>query len=104
MVIVQGIYRLDPADRDAFVAQSLETMQASRAEKGCLEYVIAADPADPGRAILSERWESNEDLDAHSRALTVRREEAAASGAPAGVTVLSRDFGIYEIASERHIT
>jgi quinol monooxygenase YgiN len=104
MVIVQGTYRLDPADRDAFVAQSVETIHTSRGEKGCLEYVIAADLTDSGRAILSERWESTDDLDAHSRALSLRREEAAASGAPAGVTVLSREFWIYEVTSERHIT
>jgi quinol monooxygenase YgiN len=101
MVIVQGVYRLDPADRDAFVAQSRPTVEIARGERGCLEYVIAADPLDPGRAILSERWESMDDLDAHVSALTRRREEEAAAGRSPAVEAISRDFGIYEASLVR---
>ena len=99
MVIVQGIYRLDPGDRDAFVVQSLETMQTARGERGCLEYVVAADPLDPGRAILSERWESMEDLNDHISALTSRRQDEEAANGPPAIAALSSEFGFYEVAS-----
>jgi quinol monooxygenase YgiN len=97
MVIVQGVYQLDPADRDAFVAESAENMRIARGERGCLEYVIAADPLDPGRAILSERWESMEDLDEHLKAFTRRLKEAgAAATASPAVQPASREIAFYE--------
>lgn len=64
-VIVQGAFTLDPNDRDRFVEASAESMRTSRQEAGCLEYVMAADPLDPERVILSERWESMEHLQEH---------------------------------------
>jgi quinol monooxygenase YgiN len=99
MLIVQGTFRIDPAERDAFLTQSVETMRISRAEKGCIEYVMAADPLEDDRVILSERWESVEDLQAHATALTTRRQdEAAESGSP-GVQPTSRELAVYEISS-----
>jgi quinol monooxygenase YgiN len=100
MVIVQGVFQLDPADRDAFVAESAENMRISRGERGCLEYVMAADPLDPGRVILSERWESMEDLDEHLSALTQRAREA---GAPPGVRPVSREISFYEATLVRQM-
>ncbi len=104
MVIVQGVYRLDPADRDAFVAQSRQNMEIARGERGCLEYVVAADPMDPGRAILSERWDSMDDLDAHASALARRREEDAAAGRSPAIDAVSREFGFYEASLFRTIS
>ena len=46
------IFNDDPADQAAFVAGRVEAIEATRTEPGCLEYVMAADPADgrdPGR-------------------------------------------------------
>ena len=53
IVIVQGAFTVDPADRDRFVEASIEGMTSSRQEDGCLEYVMAADPLDPERIVLS---------------------------------------------------
>lgn len=115
MLIVQGTFRVDPPDRDAFVAQSVAGMQIARGEQGCLEFVIAADPAEPDRVILSERWESMEDLNEHTRALNRRRRaaastelgadaESAARTQPAPIAARSRDIAIYEVASVRQMT
>jgi quinol monooxygenase YgiN len=65
IVIVQGVFSIDPSERDRFVETSVEAMRSSRQEEGCLEYVIAADPLDPERAVLSERWESMDHLQQH---------------------------------------
>jgi len=59
-VIVQGVFSVDSKERDRFVETSVDTMRSSRQEEGCLEYVIDADPLDPERAVLSERWEPME--------------------------------------------
>jgi quinol monooxygenase YgiN len=71
-VIIQGVFVVEPEDRDRFLETSTAGMKASRSEEGCLEYVLAADPIDPARVILSERWESPEHLAAHSKGPNVR--------------------------------
>jgi quinol monooxygenase YgiN len=95
-VIVQGVFSIDPNERDRFVEASIEAMRRSRAEDGCLEYVIAADPADPERAVLTERWESMEHLEQH----LARPRDVAPSGdprpAPRGVEIT-----VFEVASSR---
>jgi quinol monooxygenase YgiN len=104
MVIVQGVYRLDPADRDAFVTESEENMRIARGERGCLEYVIAADPIDPGRAVLSERWESMDDLNEHLSAFTRRHREAEEAGTAApAVQPEAREIAFYEATLFRQI-
>ena len=62
IVIVQGVFTVDPEERDRFVEASIDGMRSSRQEEGCLEYVMAADPLDPERVVLSERWESMDHL------------------------------------------
>ncbi len=101
MMIVQGTFRLaSAADRDAFLAGSAANMRIARQEKGCREYVMAADPLEADRVVLSELWESMEDLDEHLRAIGRRRQEAAASGpAPAIPEVVERQVWRYEVAS-----
>jgi quinol monooxygenase YgiN len=101
MVIVQGMFRMDPQDRDTFLTQSIEQMELSRNEKGCLEYVLAADPVEIDRVILSERWESMEDLAAHAQAVTARREEAAGEGKAPRVAPSSHEITVYEVSSSQ---
>ena len=47
-------------------------MQGLAGEVGCLEYVFAADPLDPSRVVLSERWESMDLLQQHLKGLGSR--------------------------------
>lgn len=69
MVIVVGTFEVDAGDRAEFLESRSDLMRASRVEAGCLEYTFAADPLDPERVVLTERWESKEHLDAHLAAL-----------------------------------
>ncbi|MEI8002269.1 MAG: putative quinol monooxygenase [Actinomycetes bacterium] len=94
MLIVSGSFTLDPADRDAFVAGRLDAMRTTRTEAGCLEYVLSADPVDPARVVLLERWESQEAFDAHM--VAVQSAPRAVGPAPTGVSAV-----LYEIAGER---
>jgi quinol monooxygenase YgiN len=96
VVIVGGWFEVDPSERDAFVAQRVEAMVRSRAEHGCIEYVIAADPVDPGRAVLFERWESQADLDAHGAAMRAAPKSDAPQVAPKAVSIL-----VYDVTGER---
>lgn len=96
MVIVQGVFTLEPEERDRFVEASIEGMRSSRQEEGCLEYVMAADPLDRERAILSERWESKEHLDRH-----LAQQRQAPSGAGNRPVPRSFEFTLFEVASSR---
>jgi quinol monooxygenase YgiN len=98
VVIVGGWFEVDPSERDAFVAGRVEAMVRSRAERGCIEYVIAADPVDPGRAVLFERWESQADLDAHAAAA----RQAPKSDAPS-VTPTAMSIRVYDVTGERSL-
>ena len=95
MIIVGGNFELEPGQRDAFIASRLDMMRRSRSEPGCLEYVFCADPLEPGRVVLFERWESQEALDAHLAALR--------SGPPADAEVRPRASSIvlFDVARER---
>ena len=95
-VILQGAFSVDPNERDRFVETRLESMRSSRQEEGCLEYVIAADPLDPERAVLSERWESMDHLEQH-----LAQQKNAARGAGAGPVPRSVEITVFEVATSR---
>jgi quinol monooxygenase YgiN len=95
IVIVQGVFTVDPDERERFVEASIGGMRSSRAEDGCLEYVMAADPLDPERVILSERWESMDHLTQH---LAQQRSGSAGHERPAPRDV---QITLFEVASSR---
>ncbi len=94
MIIVQGVFQVAANERDRFLAESLELQKISRAETGCIEYVFAADPLDGERVVLSERWATQADLDAHIKGLIERR--ATSGNASEAVTPLSRDVKFFD--------
>lgn len=98
MVIVGGTFEVEPAQRDAFLASRLDRMRTSRAEPGCLEYVSSADPLDPGRVVLFERWTSQESLDAHLAAPRSAPKPAEAGIVPKAVSIV-----VYEVAGEHRL-
>ena len=98
MLIVGGFFEVEPAERDAFVASRLEGMRKSRTEQGCLEYTVAADPLEPSRVLLFERWESQEALDAHLAAARKSPQPSAPPIAPRSVSIR-----VYDIAGERSL-
>jgi len=94
MLIVAGHFVVDPADQAAFVAGRVESMRSTRAEVGCLEYVMSADPVDATRVMLYERWADQAAFDGHMAGLA--NAPKATGPAPKGFSVM-----IYDIAGER---
>jgi quinol monooxygenase YgiN len=94
MLIVAGHFEVDPADRDAFLAGRVEAMRSTRTEAGCLEYVMSADPLDPTRVMLFERWADQAAFDAHMAG--VAKAPKSNGPAPKGFSVK-----IFDIAGER---
>ena len=56
---------VDNHSTDETLANAAELMRETRTQKGCLDYVWSADPTDPGRIYVFERWATSEDLAAH---------------------------------------
>jgi quinol monooxygenase YgiN len=96
MVIVGGWFTVEPSEREAFIAGQAEAIRRSRAEQGCIEYVIAADPVEPGRAVLFERWASQADLDAHLAGLSSAPKSDAPQVAPTALSIVA-----YDVSGER---
>ncbi len=65
MIIIAGTVDVDPEQREAALAAGLPHMEATRAQKGCIDYSWSADGLVPGRIYVYERWESQQDLEAH---------------------------------------
>ncbi len=65
-IAIIGHIDVDPAVRDELVASIAELQRSTReSEPGCLVYLIAADPADPGRIQIVELWDSAASVDLH---------------------------------------
>jgi quinol monooxygenase YgiN len=94
MLIVCGHLVLDPADRDAHVVASAVAVRLARRAPGCLDFAVSADPVDPTRVNIFERWARLEDLDAFR-----------ASGDPDDEQSISRirRFEIEQYSVERRI-
>ena len=63
MVIVSGKIYVSEQRREAFVSACLEAVRQARMVKGCLDFVVAADPLEPGHVNVYEQWESEQDLE-----------------------------------------
>jgi quinol monooxygenase YgiN len=98
MVIVTGVFECAADERDRFVASRLDRMRSSRAESGCLDYTFSADPLEPTRVLLFERWESQEALNAHLAAMA---GEPPTPPADTTVTPTSMSITMYDAVNER---
>jgi len=62
LIIVAGALHVDPSDRDPYLAGVVEATRLARLAPGCLDFTQAADPLDPTRINVYERWESDDHL------------------------------------------
>jgi quinol monooxygenase YgiN len=62
VLIIAGFLKVDPADRATFLAVNSNVVGLARGAAGCLDFVQAADPLDPSRINVFERWESEDHL------------------------------------------
>ena len=95
MLIIAGELHVDPADRDRYLAATADVAPQARAFPGCLDFVQAADPVEPDRINVYERWESDEAL------LAFRSQGGADDESPDGATppLRSADVRKYRISA-----
>ena len=94
MVIVAGHITVDPRQRDSYVAGSKRVIEQGRRAAGCLDFAITADPLDPGRINIFERWESQAAVEAFRRSAPAPSKRAA---------MLSASVAEYDIADARSL-
>jgi quinol monooxygenase YgiN len=98
VIVVGGSFEVDPAQRDAFLEERVAMIRRSRAEAGCLEYSFGADPAEPNRVVLYERWSDQASLDAHLAALRSDPVQPAPQ-----IVASSTSIVLYDVSGERRL-
>ncbi|GAA2704372.1 putative quinol monooxygenase [Actinoplanes palleronii] len=89
MIIVAGELRVPAEDRERYLAGVAEVTRSARRAPGCLEFAQSADPLEPGRILIHERWDSDADL---------LRFRESGGPEPALPPVLSADVKKYRIS------
>jgi quinol monooxygenase YgiN len=92
MIYVVATSHVKPEAREAFIKGAKACIAETRKEKGCIAYESHTSINDPNLFVMVERWESREDLDAHSKAphMTVWREYSAPlKAAPTVIEIIS---------------
>jgi quinol monooxygenase YgiN len=96
MIIVAGALRVDPGDREVYLASCQPVVESALATDGCHEFHLSADPLDPGRVNVFERWESIAAVEAFR----------GAPGPGSGVRVdllRGAEVSEYEVSSSRRL-
>ncbi len=65
MLIVTGVFDLDPAEVPRLKAAAIVMAQATREEDGCQAYAFWQDIETPSRFRVYEEWDSRAHLEAH---------------------------------------
>ena len=97
MLLIEGTFNLEPADRDPFLEAAKAVMAETLKEDGCHSYCFSPDIIDSGMVHIFEKWESQDHLSAHMKADHIRTFGRALKP----LTILSRKFTQYEVASEK---
>lgn len=67
MIYVVATLIVKPGSLEALRAPALACIAETRKEKGCIAYDLHVTLDDPDRLVFVEKWESREDLTAHSK-------------------------------------
>ncbi|CAN5420688.1 putative quinol monooxygenase [soil metagenome] len=68
MIYVVATTKVKPEHRAGYVAGAKVCMAETHKEKGCISYELHASVNNPDVFVFVERWETRDDLTAHSRA------------------------------------
>ena len=97
MLVIAGIFNVEPSDRDAFLDAAKAVMAETVKEPGCHAYCFSPDISDPAVVHLFEKWDSEESLAPHMKSDHIRTFGRALKP----LKLNSRAITMYEIASEK---
>lgn len=64
MIIVSGWLKVAPGERAAYLDGCRVVIEAARSAPGCRDFHLSADPLEPDRINVVERWDSVADVEA----------------------------------------
>jgi quinol monooxygenase YgiN len=99
MLLIEGWIKLGEGEFAKVRDEGIAMVRATLAEAGCLHYSFAQDIADPDLIRISERWESQEALAAHSASPHM----AVFNKAMAGVKREGADLWLYSAEAVRKL-
>jgi quinol monooxygenase YgiN len=79
-------------NRDQVLKHFVDVAAASRDEPGCLDYTVCADPENPGRVVVFERWAGEDDIIAHFKTQHIAKFREAVKPYPRSGRSLHRYF------------
>lgn len=94
-VIVSGHLLVSPDHRATYLDGCVEVVRMARQAPGCLDFTISADPLDPGRINVLERWTTREAVEAF--------RGSGPSSDQQGM-ILTAEVNEYDVAGTRSLT
>ncbi len=95
MIIVAGYLLVDPARRDAYLADCADVLAQARGTRGCLDFCQSPDLLDPARINIFELWDNREAVQAFRGSGPSGEQQSAITGA---------SVSEYDIAGVRLLT
>lgn len=93
MIIIAGHLRVAAAERDQYLAAVSDVALQARRTAGCLDFAQSADPAEPDRINVYERWDNDE-------ALMTFRTSGGEEGPPLPTpNILSAEVAKYRVSA-----
>ncbi len=88
MIIVAGRIYVRSGGREAFLELSAPNMESARSTRGCLDFVVSADPLEPDRVNIYEAWSDRSALEAF---------RGTGPGSDIGELIVKADVGEYQV-------
>ncbi|MBV9560681.1 MAG: antibiotic biosynthesis monooxygenase [Bradyrhizobium sp.] len=88
MIYVIATTPMKPEGREAFIKGHKDCIAETLKEKGCVAYEGHVSVNDPNLYVVVERWETREDLNAHSRSPHIKVWRELSSSLKAAPTVI----------------
>lgn len=89
MILIAGKLYVAAEHRAQYLASMEELIRHSRVKKGCLDFIMAADPVEESRINLFELWETEQDL---------RHHQATANPPEPITSIISEEVKKYKIS------
>lgn len=93
MIIIAGHLRVAASERDRYLAATADAAVQARQAPGCHDFVQSADPIDPERINIFERWDTDDAL------MAFRNSGSDESEQPPLPDLLGADVAKYRISA-----
>jgi quinol monooxygenase YgiN len=94
MIVVAGHLRVPPERRADYLNGCRDVIELARTAPGCLDFTLSADPLEPDRINIFERWISVNDVEAF---------RGTDPDGPDADAIISAAVAQYEVSAQRSL-